>query len=336
VTIGPGPCTIYYAGGTGGGNPGPYPQPSPTAASSAFIEQMLATLWPGSDFTAANGYNVQIVPYPAAMEPFSPDYEMSFSDSIDAGATIMEEMITNWFDANSTGILCLSGVSQGASLVDKVLRDIESWSSPPPTDRLTYLTIANPSRPGGAFCHWWGPGSPLGTDIPIINYANTYPCPNTRYSGTYLFWQYDGGGSDWPDLVAVPTSGGSVQGFLETVAADILCPMPVMNAMLGFLNLHIGVPLSGGIALESLAGYQIGAQVLEGPLYRGRFSAAQHINTTTYSNGGTCESYMLPTYPVIVPCAFMPPITFELGNTIFGALYELMYNRAARPWGSAG
>lgn len=349
------PTTMYYCGGTGAGNSGnppitllspgdwhPGPLASPTAPSSAYVEStQFEALWPGCNWDSAHGYNAQLVPYPAAMQPFSPLYEMLFADSITVGVEVMKTMIQAWFAANSTGLLCLLGASQGAGVVDATLRDIETWPTPPPTDRLTYFTVANPSRPGGAFAHWWHPGSPLGNVVPIIEYTNPYPCPNTRYDGTYVFWQYDGGGSDWPDLVAVPTLGGSVQSFLETVAADILCPMPVINAMIGFLNIHIGLPLSGGVALEAIANpfggpdWTIGMPVLNGPLHRPPLSAAELINVTTYPAGGTCHSYMLPNTP-IVPMSFLPPVTYPLGNFLFTPLYEAMYDRAARPWGSSG
>ncbi len=322
MSIGPlAPCTMIYVGGTSeGGDASPM--------SAAAIDKTSMTY---GIFTTKNSYTNVWCAYPGQMWPFTgigdwtrlpePQWEASygFGPSISTGAANLDAII-KWITVHGTipaGLpdagtscpkkVCLLGWSQGSMVIDQELHNLETDPAAPPVDKLTYLLCADPIRPGGVFHHFFAPG-----DL-FLDYTVIRP-PDTRYSGDYVFWQYDGGG-DWPDGIG---TAGSI--FASITSA--LNPIALLNAITGLVCIH------GGLSAAVLPPW--------GPWPRGgSLSSAELINTTKFSNGGTCNSYMLPTFPT--------PLCFPLTNTplaplkgildrIGMAIIEPMYNRAGRSW----
>jgi hypothetical protein len=154
------------------------------------------------------------------------------------------------------------------------------------------------------FSHFWAPGEemfPGWFDYTII------AMPNTRYSGNYIFWQYDSL-SDYPDGVGT--------GLVATLTSE--WPLAVVNGLAGTVFMHFGVAgmLGWALPVRSMISYVL-------------------MNTATYSGGGTCKTYMLTTWPMPLEFPLIlwqpwGPDAWPLFTTILQPLIEVAYDRYGR------
>jgi len=250
--------------------------------------------------TSTDGYTSIWCEYPGSLPPIVAG--PSFGASIAQGVTNLHALIASTFAAHPTANVCVVGFSQGSMVIDQVLTDFENGiGTPPPVDQFSYLAIIDPIRPGGMFSHLWEVGTvmfPGWFDYTVI------AIPNTRYSGNVIFWQYDSI-SDYPD--------GIGSGLLAMITSE--WPLSVINGVAGSVFMHFGV--------ASMLGWDTPSQITQ-----------VLMNTSTYSGGGTCKTWMQTTYPMPLefPLALWSfgPDCYPLFTMILRAWIEPAYNRYGR------
>lgn len=152
-------ATAFTVSGTETFHPPPYP------------EQLLPGYFAGDTIVR--------VAYPAAI--FGMDASIGIAASGLTSAT-----------ASATGPIVLAGFSQGAIAVAYEKKRIMSLPADqrPATDRLTFVTIGDPTGPGGIMRF-------LPFAVPLLNLTPIIP-PDTEYDSVIVNGEYDGWG-DFPD-----------------------------------------------------------------------------------------------------------------------------------------
>jgi hypothetical protein len=208
--------TMFFLNGTD-----PIPIIPPPVKSQAWMAALLSGRCAGDTLINVN--------YPASVWPLTFD-RPTVGGSVRIGADMTEKLLRT-----TAGERTVVGISQGALVADEVQRRLADDPYAPQPDQVTFVMIADPTRPGGVFSLL-----PTGTYIPILDLTTGLP-PDSQYDSTVIVQQYDGV-ADFPDRP------------WNVVA--------VANALMGILYyhlppdyyLHVEIPSGTGVSTSSLKG----------------------------------------------------------------------------------
>jgi PE-PPE domain len=230
-------------------------------------------------------YAFKQVVYPASFAPLLGT--TSLPDSVSAGIEYGLDLVLR-----TTPPIILSGVSQGAVVMDEILRRLQTESGAPAANQLSYVLGADPCRPGGLLAHYRHDLSVVKSIVMDDNltYFVKKP-PNTRYSGHIFLWEYDGI-SDWPDL-------------------GVLSEAAVPNAIAGVVYLHAGLATSEGTSHP----------ISKKPI--------KILNTTTLPGGGIQATHLIPSFPLPLMYPF-PDYLWDIGSLVLKLFVNPSYARIMR------
>lgn len=266
--------TAIYVPGTGGGSL------APGQTADSLISGLFGHVWAGDDWTRV------FISYPACAGPVYGSFTMG--QSIDIGVAALDAAIKA-----ATPPIVVSGISQGAMVIDQELRNLETDPDAPAPEDLTFICAGDPLRPGGVISRYWGPGA----KVPYLAYTVVQPS-NTQYDGTVIVQQYDGI-ANWPQI------GGA---WYDNV--------PNMNAFLGFLFLHcyLDQQLSAFGGHNGQAAYEVLPSAKD-----------TLLDTTKHSNGGTVKTYLVSSWPIPIMYLF-PFHLWDIGSLLIQPLVSHGYN----------
>jgi hypothetical protein len=208
--------TMFFLNGTD-----PIPIIPPPVKSQSWMAALLAGRYAGD--TLIN------VDYPASVWPLTFD-RPTLGGSVRIGADMTENLLKT-----TSGVRTVVGISQGAMVADEVQRQLANDPHAPAPDQVSFVMIADPTRPGGFLSLL-----PTGTYIPILDFRTGRP-PDSQYDSTVIVQQYDGV-ADFPDR---PWNVISVANALMGVSYYHLPPD---------YYLHVQIPLGTGVSTTSLKG----------------------------------------------------------------------------------
>lgn len=137
--------------------------------------------------------------------------------AVERGVQALDDMLTAHFNASpDADDVLVYGVSMGAQVACKWLRE-EGPTSSVPTDRVSFLLLANPEQP---FHGIYQADPKLVTFMKLPDYGGVGVPANTRFAVTDLCRQYDGM-ADFPNLPAAQVDS-----------------LAVRNALLGLVTIH--------------------------------------------------------------------------------------------------
>jgi hypothetical protein len=166
------------------------------------------------------GYTFERVDYPAEAWPFTGRSSGTAGKSIAVGVPALDDMIRAAVAAHD-GPVVVTGVSLGAMVVEQEIRNLASQADAPSPAQISFVLLADPTDPGGAFSYL--PYIP----IPVLDMV-MQPFPQTPYKIDVIKQLYDGV-SSFPDRP-------------WHLLADV-------NALFGFYTFHTSDHLGQDLAL---------------------------------------------------------------------------------------
>lgn len=130
------------------------------------------------------GREIQFIPYPAGLWPMTGLNSTTLDASVAVGTVNAIDVINN----RDKPAMLLIGGSQSAVVFSEVKKYYgQHPDQAPPAEDLTFIMVANPSRPNGGILARFP-----GAYIPGVDITFSGPTPNDQYATYDLNWAYDG------------------------------------------------------------------------------------------------------------------------------------------------